>query len=128
MAKLSLLIDQSLETPNSRLTFYNRFLLKTEKKSVEGKMKYIYQDIVLRNFDSSKSTVPNVYRDSIVTINDSLNERFGDISSSPVFQNLVPILNVKEWLKDDEQLSMLGEMEVANLTQHFKVLLLNASC
>ena len=82
MTKLTLLIDQSLESNTSCLTFYKHLLADIEEKSIEGKIKYAYQDILLRKFKSTKSTVKDFYQETIVAITNAMNDRFSDISDS----------------------------------------------
>ena len=57
-----------------------------------------------------------------------MNDRFGDISYSPVFEYLVQILVLHMWPGTKEKLAMFGDSEMAELLQHFNDLLLNASC
>ena len=55
-----------------------------------------------------------------------MNDRFGDISYSPVFEYLVQILDLLMWPGTKEKLAMFGDSEMAELLQHFNDLLLNA--
>lgn len=55
-----------------------------------------------------------------------MNDRFGDISYSPVFEYLVQILDLHMWPGTKEKLAMFGDSEMAELLQHFNDLLLNA--
>ena len=128
MAKLTLLIDQSIESNSSRLAFYKRLLADIEEKSVEGKTKYAYQDILLLKFKSTKSTVKDFYQEKIGAITNAMNNRFGDISDFPVFKYLVQILDIHTWPRTEEKLAMFGDSEMAELSQHFNDLPLNASC
>ena len=128
MAKLTLLIDVSLESHTSWLTFYKRLLEDIEEKSIEGKTKYAYQDIILCKFKSTKSTVKYVYHETISAITNTVNNRFSIISDAPVFKYLVHILDVHTWPTTEEKLVMFGDSEMAELSQHLNDLLLNASC
>ena len=120
MAKLTLLIVQS---DISRLTFYKRLLADIEQKSIEGKTKYAYQDILCK-FKSIKSTVKKFYEGTIGAITN----RLRDNSDPPVFTYLVQIVNIHVWPKTEEQLAIYEDSEIAELKQHFDDLLLNASC
>ena len=57
-----------------------------------------------------------------------MNNRFSIISDAPVFKYLVHILDVHTWPTTEEKLVMFGDSEMAELSQHFNDLLLNASC
>ena len=128
MAKLPLLIDVSLESHTSWLTFYKSLLEDIEEKSIEGKTKYAYQDIILCKFKSTKSTVKYFYHETISAITNTVNNRFSIISDAPVFKYLVHILDVHTWPMTEEKLVMFGDSEMAELSQHLNDLLLNASC
>ena len=127
MAKLTLLIDQSLESNTGRLTFYKRLLADIGEKSIEGKPKYACQDIILHKFKSTKSTVKDFCQEIIGAMTNAMNGRLGDISDSPVFKYLVQILDIHLWPRTEEKLAMFGDSEMAELLQHFNDLLLNAS-
>ena len=58
----------------------------------------------------------------------AMNGRLGDISDSPVFKYLVQILDIHLWPRTEEKLAMFGDSEMAELSQQFNDLLLNASC
>ena len=109
MAKLTLLIDQSIESNSSRLAFYKRLLADIEEKSVEGKTKYAYQDIIILKFKSTKSTVKDFHQEKIGAITNAMNNRFGDISDFPVFKYLVQILDIHTWPRTEEKLAMFGD-------------------
>ena len=117
-AKLTLLTVQS---DISRLTFYKRLLADIEK-SIEGKTKYSYQDILCK-FKSIKSTVKDFYEETIGAITN----RLSDNSDPPVFTYLVQIVNIHVWPTTEEELAISEDSEIAEL-KHFDDLLLNASC
>lgn len=85
MEKITLVIDQSLESNTSWLSFYKRLLADIEEKPIEGKTKYVFEDIILPKLKYTKSTVKDLYQKTISEINNTMNDRFGDISGSPVF-------------------------------------------
>ena len=68
MAKLTLLIDQDLESKTSRLTHYKRLILDIEHKVIDNKTKHVYQDIVLRKFKSTKLSDSNVLKKLWLTL------------------------------------------------------------
>ena len=85
MEKITLVIDQSLESNTSWLSFYKCLLADIEEKPIEGKTKYVFEDIILPKLQYTKSTVKDLYQKTISEINNTMNDRFGDISGSPVF-------------------------------------------
>ena len=128
MAKLTLLIDQDLESKTSRLTFYKRLILEVEQKIIDDKTKYVYQDIVLKKFKSTKSSVKDFFKETLADITNTMNDRFSDVLESNIFKCLVQILDVHTWPKDEEQLASFGTTEISDLVENLKVLLGNASC
>ena len=66
-----------------------------------------------------------IYEFTIATIIDSMQNRFEELSSSPLFKNLVSLLDVSFWLKE---LSNLGSTEIESLKAHFSQLLSNNGC
>ena len=59
MAKLQLLIGDSLDSPNSIMTTYKKFLRQSIEKESEndGKIWYFYQDVKFKKFQISKNNV-----------------------------------------------------------------------
>ena len=57
-----------------------------------------------------------------------MNDRFGNIFDSLVFKYLVQILEIHTWPRTEEKLARFGDSEMAELSQQFNDLLLNASC
>ena len=64
----------------------------------------------------------------IGAITNAMNDRFGNIFDSLVFKYLVQILEIHTWPRTEEKLAMFGDSEMAELSQQFNDLLLNASC
>ena len=89
MAKLKILIDTSLESQNNKLTHYNRILSKIEGK--EDGNRY-YQNIKLKNYESTRKAVPGYYTDCIVCITDSMENRFRNLRECPVLNTWYPYL------------------------------------
>ena len=91
MIKLQILIENDLDSPDSRLTYYKRFIEST--KIVDGKQ--TYQNIPLKNFKQVNDNVGKHYDETIARLAESIGNRFSDIKASPVFENLVPLLDTK---------------------------------
>ena len=72
MHKLKLLVDESLESPDSIMTLYNKFLQEVEKKD-DG---YYYQGIKLVRYEAAKQSVSNLYESTITCITNSMENRF----------------------------------------------------
>ena len=117
MIKLQILIENDLDSPDSRLTYYKRFIEST--KIVDGKQ--TYQNIPLENFKQVNDNVGKHYDETIARLAESIGNRFSDIKASPVFENLVPLLDTKTWPKENMQ--NFGDQSIVKLIDYFKVLL-----
>ena len=93
IGKLKGLIDESLVQDKSNMTHFTLLMSKVEVK--EGK--HHYQDIKLSKYNKSFSAVEETYRKSIAAISDSMELIFSDLGASPVFENLVDLLETKVW-------------------------------
>ena len=70
-----------------------------------------------------QSTAKDFYQETVGVITNTM-----DISGSLVLTYLVQIFNIYMWHKTEEQLAVFEDSEMAELSQHFNDLLLNASC
>ena len=91
MGKLKCLTDESLIQDKSNMTHFTLLMPKIEVK--EGK--HHNQGIKLSKYNKSFSAVEESYRKAIAAISDSMESRFSDLRASPVFENLVDLLETK---------------------------------
>ena len=80
----------------------------------------------MSKFNSSKNTVTQHYEESIINISSCMETRFSNLVVSPVFNNLVHLLDTSMW--PTENVAMFGEKKIIELSQHFEVLLQNGKC
>ena len=121
MVKLKLLVDESLENPYSIMTNLKKLFQEIEKKDDS----YFYQGIKFVRYEAAKQSVSNHYEFTIASITDSIKNRFEELSSLPLFKNLVSLLDVSSWPKE---LSDFGSAKIESLKAHFSQLLSNNSC
>ena len=121
MVKLKLLVDESLENPDSIMTNVKKLFQDVEKKDDS----YFYQGIKLARYEAAKRSLSNHYEFTIASITDSMQNRFGELSSSRLFKNLVSLFNVSSWPKE---LSDFESAEMASLKAHFSQFLTNNGC
>ena len=112
MVKLNLLVDESLENPESIMTNLNKLFKDVEKKDDS----YSYQRIKLERYEAAKRSVSNNYEFKFTSITDSTKSCFNKISSLPLFKNLVSLLDVSNWPKE---LSGFGSAEIKSLKANF---------
>ena len=121
MVKLKLLVDEFLENPDSTMRNLKKLFQDVEKKDDS----YFYQGIKLARYEAAKRSVSNHYEFTIASITDSMQNRFEELSSSPLFKNLVSLLDVSSWPKE---LSDFGSAKIESLKAHFSQLLSNNGC
>ena len=121
MIKLKLLVDESLENPDSIMTNLKKMFQDVEKKDDS----YFHQGIKLARYEAAKRSVSNHYEFTIASITDSMQNHFEELSSSPLLKNLVSLLDVSSWPKE---LSDFGSAKIVSLKAHFSQLLSNNSC
>ena len=109
MSKLQLSVDSSLSGDNGDRLIH---LVKLFKEISED---HKYQDIKLAYFD--------IHCWSVSALAIAMEERFNPLSSSPVFNNLMQILDVLSWSCDDNMLSTFRDDEIKVLTQYYEMLL-----
>ena len=122
MGKLKCLIDESLVQDKSNMTHFTLLMSKLEVK--EGK--HHYQGIKLSKNNKYFSVVEESYRKAIVAISDSMELRFSDLTTSPVFENLVDLLETKVW--PEENFENFGDVKLQILVDHFREILLKRNC
>ena len=121
MVKLKLLVDEFLENPDSTMRNLKKLFQDVEKKDDS----YFYQGIKLARYEAAKRSLSNHYEFTIASITDSMQNRFEELSSSPLFKNLVSLLDVSSWPKE---LSAFASAEIESLKAHFSQLLSNNGC
>ena len=82
----------------------------------------------MKEFHSSKSALEGSLDEIITRICHSVEERFGDLNVSPIYNYLVPILDVNMWSSDDRSLITYGNEAINDLTALWKELLKNNGC
>ena len=119
MPKLKLLIDESLDKKQKHMTYFMLLLLNIELK--DGK--HYYQDIKLSKYESSIKVVNNHYHKAIFLFLTTWNE---DLKQSPVFKNMVLLLETQTW--PTENINEFGDKEMIKIANHSRDLLSKNSC
>ena len=102
MAKLQLLIENSLDSEDSIMTNYKQVLTKIVEKVFNNKdgkrkTKYFYQEVKLKNYELTKEKVQASYVEAIRNIADCMEERFSSLYESPLFKDMTAMLDVSTW-------------------------------
>ena len=82
MAKLSALLQESIDKATTRLTNFTKF--QKDVVSEEGVNKY--QGIKLLNYDVSSESIKNSYNDIVKSLTDNNSKRFANLQSHTVFK------------------------------------------
>ena len=125
LAKLQLLIDASLDEPDSIMTHYKKFLSAVNVEDELGQ-RYTYQDVYLADYVRINGNVSTHYKESIANISSCMEQRFEAVHTSPFFKNLVPLLDVKTWPKNE--LGDFGDGFIQELSTSFSAILQNNNC
>ena len=120
MAKLQLLIEDSLHSPNSIMTTYKKFLGQIIEKESEndGKIRYFYQEVKFKKFQISKNNVKENYIEAIRNITACMEERFSNLYESPLFKHMVCMLDVSTW-PTASSAEKFGDQEITEMTNYF---------
>ena len=122
MAKLKLLIDELLDQKQKHMINFTLFLSKVELK--DGK--HYYQDIKLSKYKRPIKAVNNHYRKAIVSISDNMESRSEELKQSPVFENMVSLLETQTW--PTENINEFVDQEIIKIANHFRDLLSKNGC
>lgn len=112
MAKLQLLIDSTLSGDNADRLINTTKLFKEINESK-------YQDIELVNLDIHRGSVSASFHEIITKLAITMEDRFSSLSSSPVFENLVPVLDVSSWPTEEGDLLNYCDEEMKALADYF---------
>ena len=91
MVKLKLLVDESLENPDSIMTNLKKLFQDVEKKDDS----YFYQGIKLARYEAAKRSVSNHYEFTIASITDSMQNRFEELFLKILFHFSMYLLGRK---------------------------------
>ena len=122
MAKLQLLVDSSLEDGNNdRLIHITKFFKEIDIESC-------YQGVKLLNLTVHKKSIDESFNEIITKLAIKMEDRFSNMMSSPVFDNLVTILDVSLWPEGDQGLLNYGDESMNALISHFRSLIEKKGC
>ena len=93
MSKLKLLVENTFEGSTKKLTNYIKFLSLVEQNETG----FVYQDIKLKHFKSRKAALEK-FVDMVRNICSAVESRFEELRRNPVYENLIPILDMKHGL------------------------------
>ena len=100
IAKLKILTESSLEGQNTCLTHYKQFL---DKSDAQNNGHFYYQDVKLSKYTDTSNNVSTFYGDCITRISENVERRLENLLTSPVFFNLVSLLDTSIWQIDYKQ-------------------------
>ena len=112
----------SLEGDNySRLTHLTKLFKEVDENNM-------YQEVKLVNFEIHKKSVSASYKDIITKLAEKIEDRFKLVSTSPIFKNLISVVDVSMWSLEDNILSSYCNDEILAVTNHYEQLLTENSC
>ena len=122
MTKLQLLIDASLDSDNGgRLTHLTKLLKEVDENNM-------YQEVKLVNFKIHKKSASAFYKEIITKLAEKMEDRFKVVSTSPIFENLILVLDVSMRPLEVNILSSYYNDEIFAVTNHYEQLLTQNGC
>ena len=122
MTKLQLLIDASLDSDNGgRLTHLTKLFKEVDENNM-------YQEVKLVNFKIHKKSASAFYKEIITKLAEKMEDRFKVVSTSPIFENLILVLDVSMRPLEVNILSSYYNDEIFAVTNHYEQLLTQNIC
>ena len=122
MTKLQLLIDASLDSDNGgRLTHLTKLFKEVDENNM-------YQEVKLVNFKIHKKSASASYKEIITKLAEKMEDRFKVVSTSPIFENLILVLDVSMRPLEVNILSSYYNDEIFAVTNHYEQLLTQNGC
>ena len=122
MTKLQLLIDASLDSDNGgRLTHLTKLFKEVDENNM-------YQEVKLVNFKIHKKSASAFYKEIITKLAEKMEDRFKVVSTSPIFENLILVLDVSMRPLEVNILSSYSNDEIFAVTNHYEQLLTQNGC
>ena len=122
MTKLQLLIDASLDSDNGgRLTHLTKLFKEVDENNM-------YQEVKLVNFKIHKKSASAFYKEIITKLAEKMEDRFKVVFTSPIFENLILVLDVSMRPLEVNILSSYYNDEIFAVTNHYEQLLTQNGC
>ena len=122
MTKLQLLIDASLDSDNGgHLTHLTKLFKEVDENNM-------YQEVKLVNFKIHKKSASAFYKEIITKLAEKMEDRFKVVSTSPIFENLILVLDVSMRPLEVNILSSYYNDEIFAVTNHYEQLLTQNGC
>ena len=120
VAKLKVFMDNAIE--NHTISMQLNKLLN----SIENRYNlHLYQGITLTRFEIFEEEVSDIFARTITSITNCKENRFHELAASPMFKNLVSLLNISTC---PTNLSNFGVREISGIEQHFLELFQQNNC
>ena len=124
MSKLQLLVENAFEGSTKKPTNYTKFL-SLVKQNETG---FVYQDIKLKDFESSKAALEKSFVDMVRKICSAVESRFEDLRRNPIYENLIPVLDIEAWPDDADILFTYGKNCTDEIVEALEPLLISNQC
>ena len=124
MSKLQLLVENAFEGSTKKLTNYTKFLSLVEQNDAG----FVYQDIKLKDFESSKAALEKSFVDMVRKICSVVESTIEDLRRNPIYKNLIPILDIETWPDDADILFTYGESCIDEIVEALEPLLVSNQC
>ena len=122
--KMQLLVENVFLGSTKKLTNYTKFLSVVEQNETG----FVCQDIKLKDFESCKAALEKSFVDMVRKICSAVESRFEDPRRNPIYENLIPILDVETWPDDADILFTYGESCINEIVEALESHLISNQC
>ena len=88
----------------------------------------MYQDVKLKDFESSKAALEKSFVDMVRKICSEVESRFEDLRRNPIYKNLIPILDIETQPVDANILFTYGDSCIDETVEALEPLLISNQC
>ena len=82
----------------------------------------------MKDFKSRKAALEKLFVDVVRKICSAVESRFEDLRRNPIYENLIPILDIETWPDDVDILFMYGENCIDEIVEALESLLISNQC
>ena len=122
--KMQLLVENVFLGSTKKLTNYTKFLSVVEQNETG----FVCQDIKLKDFESCKAALEKSFVDMVRKICSAVESRFEDPRRNPIYENLIPILDIETWPDDADILFTYGESCINEIVEALESHLISNQC
>ena len=79
----------------------------------------------MKEFEASKEAIQKSFGDTFKRISSPVDEQFDDLKENPIYENLIPILDIETCPEGENSLFDFGDICIEEITSSLELLLIN---